>query len=100
MNLTDYRTQIDCIDRQLVELFLRRMEICGEIADYKQKNGLPVLDAGREQEKLAAVCAGADPALQEALAELYRTIFRLSRDHQTRRMNSLPCAKGGGMAQP
>ena len=86
MDLQDYRRQIDSIDDALVRLFARRMEICAEIAAYKQANGLPVLDAGREQDKLTAVCAGVAPELQEDTAELYRTIFRLSRGYQSRRM--------------
>ena len=43
--LEGYRRQIDAIDAQLVELFLRRMEVTGAVGRYKQERGLPVLDA-------------------------------------------------------
>ena len=44
MELSDYRVQIDRIDRQLVELFAQRMETAAGIAAYKKEHGLPVLD--------------------------------------------------------
>ena len=33
------RDEIDRIDRQMVELFEKRMEICGEVAEYKINTG-------------------------------------------------------------
>ena len=36
MELSDYRVQIDRIDRQLVELFAQRMETAAGIAAYKK----------------------------------------------------------------
>ena len=52
MDLKDYRVQIDEIDNQLTDLFRKRMETAGAIASYKKAHGLPVLDAGREREKM------------------------------------------------
>ena len=42
MELEHLRQQIDRIDDELVALFVRRMEIAAQIADYKKQNGLPV----------------------------------------------------------
>ena len=39
MELSDYRVQIDRIDRQLVELFAQRMETAAGIAAYKKEHG-------------------------------------------------------------
>ena len=44
MELSDYRAQIDQIDRQLVELFAQRMNTAAGIAACKKEHGLPVLD--------------------------------------------------------
>ena len=52
MDLKDYRVQMDDIDNQLIDLFRKRMETAGAIAAYKKEHGLPVLDAGREREKM------------------------------------------------
>lgn len=48
-DLRELRDEIDRIDRQLLPLFIERMELCGAVADYKMENGLPVLDAAREK---------------------------------------------------
>ena len=33
MELKDFREQIDAVDRELVRLFLQRMELAGQIGD-------------------------------------------------------------------
>ena len=48
MELKDFREQIDSLDRDLVRLFLQRMELAGQIGDYKRERGLPILDASRD----------------------------------------------------
>jgi len=82
MDLTDYRKQIDEVDRALVELFLRRMDIAAGIAEFKKANGLPVLDSSREAAKLRNICESAPEEMREYLRELYSRIFELSRAHQ------------------
>lgn len=84
MDLQDYRKEIDRIDRELVALFVRRMEVSAGIAAYKQAHGMPVLDAAREQAKLQQVAELAPEQLRPDTAELYRTLFALSRGYQQR----------------
>ncbi len=55
MDLLDLRKQIDEIDSQLIPLLLKRMGISKKVAEYKVKNGLPVLNEKREQEILDSV---------------------------------------------
>lgn len=86
MDLQEYRAQIDEIDDQLTKLFERRMETARGIAEYKKANGLPVLDAGREREKLNAVCAKVSPEMQHYTSVLYSSLFELSRSYQNRQM--------------
>ena len=52
--LEQYRQEIDRIDGELVKLFLERMAVTGKVGEYKQRAGIPVLDAGREQQVIAA----------------------------------------------
>ena len=52
MDLNDYRKEIDQIDDELIALFAKRMETAEKIAAYKQANGLRVLDARHEKEKM------------------------------------------------
>ena len=82
MELSDYRTQIDRIDAELLQLFAERMQTAAGIAAYKKSHGLPVLDAGREREKLAQIVKAAPEDLQEEAVSLYRLLFSLSRSYQ------------------
>ncbi len=84
MDMKELRKQIDEIDEQMVSLFCRRMEVAGGIAEYKKENGLPVLDVGREREKLADVCSKVSPELRNYTSVLYSSLFELSRSYQNR----------------
>ncbi len=84
MDLKDYRQQIDSIDKQLVELFRRRMDVSVDIARYKQANGMKVLDSTRERAKLNSVADMLPEELQDYGTELYSLLFELSRSHQSR----------------
>ena len=86
MNLQDYRKQIDEIDDQLVSLFQKRMEVAKGIAQYKLECGMPVLDATREREKLAEVCAKVSPEMRNYTSVLYSSLFELSRSYQNQQM--------------
>ena len=44
-----YRDLIDSIDNQIIELYVKRMEIVKEITELKIENDLPVLDQNREK---------------------------------------------------
>lgn len=83
MELSDYRVQMDEIDRQLVDLFAKRMQTAAEIAAWKKAHDVPVLDAARERKKLAEVSAMAPEALREQVVTLYDLLFELSRCYQS-----------------
>lgn len=91
MDLSDYRQELDRIDAELTRLFARRMEIAGEIGAWKQVRGLPIQDASREREKLAAVSALCPKELEWETRSLFESVFSLSRELQRRRTQSLRC---------
>ena len=81
--LEQYRQEIDRIDGELVKLFLERMAVTGTVGEYKQRAGIPVLDAGREQQVIAAKTALTDdPARKADIAALYESIMAISRRQQ------------------
>ena len=82
MDLNQLRNQIDGIDRQLVELFCRRMDIAAEVADYKKKNGIPVLDKQRERELLARISEMGGSEYGNYCVRLYSQILELSKAYQ------------------
>ena len=81
MELSEIRDKIDAIDKPMLNLFLRRMELCGEVARYKKASGMPTLNRGREREILARVAAESGDMEQYA-HRLFTTLFELSRAYQ------------------
>ena len=49
MELSELRKQIDAIDDELVSLFLKRMDVSGEVAKAKMQSNTAVMDSGRER---------------------------------------------------
>lgn len=84
MDINELRTQIDCIDDQLVKLFVQRMEVSEQIGNYKKENNLPIFDPTRERAKLQDVAAKAGAEMGQYARILYTTLFELSRTHQSR----------------
>lgn len=80
--LKDLREKIDAIDQQMVDLFKQRMEVSKEVAAYKQANGLPTLDAGRERALLGKVGEQAGEELADYTQSVYRTILAAGRSYQ------------------
>ena len=55
MELQEIRSGLDVIDRQIAELFEKRMELCAQAAQVKAGAGKSVYDGDREKETLEAV---------------------------------------------
>lgn len=49
MELSELRKQLDEIDKNLAELFEKRMEVIENVRVVKLQNNLPILDANREK---------------------------------------------------
>ena len=84
MDLSDYRNHIDEIDDQMVDLFVKRMEIAADIARYKADHNLSVLNKSREREILSRVSKRAGEDLEGYTRMMFSNIFDLSRSYQTR----------------
>ena len=85
MELNDIRNQIDQIDDQLVGLFVQRMNLSAQVADYKKQNNLPIYVPSREREILQEVAKKAGPDMDNYARVLYSMLFELSRSYQRKR---------------
>ncbi len=83
MELERYREEIDRIDGEIKDLVEKRMKVVKDIAEYKKENGLPILDARREREKLAALSENTDGEIRRYMTVLYSLMFELSRSYQS-----------------
>lgn len=85
MNLDDLRKDIDKVDKELIKLFEKRMDVATKIAEYKKKNDMNVLDAQRQRQKLADICEQTeDDDMKRYLRTLYSVIFELSCSKQNK----------------
>lgn len=85
MNLDDLRKDIDKIDKELIKLFEKRMDVATKIAEYKKKNDMNVLDVQRQRQKLADICEQTnDEDMKRYLRTLYSVIFELSCSKQNK----------------
>ena len=77
------RDQIDAIDKQIVELYEKRVDVCKEVAEYKIETGKKVFDKVREAEKIEKVKAMASTEFNKhAVQELFEQIMSISRKLQ------------------
>lgn len=86
MDIKDYRKAIDQIDTQLLQLITERMKVAASIADYKKENNRPVLDSGREKEKILSVLDDTPEELKDYTPLLFSLLFEVSRSYQNRRI--------------
>jgi len=77
-SLQEYRTQIDGVDRQIVELLNKRAAIVQRIGSVKKEAGLPVAAPAREQQVLDRVVEVGKPGpLPPAtVRRIYEVILR------------------------
>ncbi len=85
MELEQLRDEINQVDQQLVELFVKRMNISAQVADYKKANHLPIYVPAREREILQSVAEQAGPDMANYTRVLYSMLFELSRSYQSKR---------------
>lgn len=85
MDLQQLRDKIDDTDREILSLFMKRMELCRGVADYKKLHKMPVFQGGREQQVIDRIKAlTGDPELENGTAALFTTIMDISKILQNR----------------
>ena len=90
MSLEEYRKEIDAIDRQIVELYEKRMEVSDKVALYKIENHRNVYDPERENAKLEKIrelahndfnAKGASELILHIMAESRKKQYALLEEH-------------------
>jgi len=90
------RKEINAIDRQMAELFEKRMAAARMVAEYKQENGLPVFDPSREAEVIDRNSALVqDPELRSYYINFLKYNMKLSRNYQHCLMEGMKIAYSG-----
>jgi len=86
-DLDRYRQEIDALDKQLSELFEKRMAVVKKVALYKKEQGLEILN---EQRELAVLEKNINFIENEELKAYYKEVLsvlmKVSKDYQKRLM--------------
>lgn len=90
LDLQVIRKDIDEVDRELVKLFERRMELTTSVAKYKIETGKKVLDPQREKEKLDAISQLVSNEMNKhGINEIFTQIMATSRKYQYMLLESM-----------
>jgi chorismate mutase / prephenate dehydratase len=81
-SLGELRQAIEGIDRELLDLFARRMAVAREVAKVKASSGAPVFDPQREDEVVRIALDRVDARDAIRAETLLRSLMRLSRGAQ------------------
>ena len=87
--LQGYRDEIDEIDKELVQLFEKRMDVVLGVARYKKDNNLPVFQNGREEDVIKKAVDNLDNKDYEIESKRFlNSIMSISRDLQCRKIGA------------
>lgn len=82
-SLEKARKEIDAVDKEMAQLYERRMAAVKDVLAYKKENGLPVFDASREQD---VILKNTQRIKEEDLKEFYQDflvkLMENSKDYQ------------------
>ena len=85
MNKLKYhRKKIDDIDKGIVKLLLLRFGIAKQIASYKKKNNIEVLDKNRELQIINNIKKRSDKKNQKFVVDIFENIIDYSKKIQSK----------------
>ena len=81
--LDEARIEINEIDKEMISLYIKRMQAVRMVAEYKLENGLPVLDSSRESVlKAKNLVELDDKELEKYYLEFFDGVLESSKDFQ------------------
>lgn len=83
MDIKKCREEIDKMNREMAELFCRRMDMAAEVAAYKKEHGMPVFDRARERDILADMTALSGDKYRYYTKTFFTVMMDLSKAYQT-----------------
>lgn len=86
MDLNEIRQKIDDIDSNIVQLFLERMELAGDVARYKAENNMVIFQSKREDEIIERVREMAPDNIRQGTELLFTNIMDISKCLQLQRL--------------
>ncbi|MEE1277759.1 MAG: chorismate mutase [Acutalibacteraceae bacterium] len=95
-DLNKAREDINAIDKQMAELFIKRMDAVKIVAEYKKEHGVPVTDAAREAEVIKRNSDSiADDDYRSYYVSFLQNNMELSKAFQHRLLDGMRVAYSG-----
>lgn len=94
LNLDEIRKQINEKDNQMEKLFLERMALCKQVAQYKIDNNMQVFQSSRENQIIDRVREQADDEYKDSVQTLFTSMIDISKFHQYHLMLADKCKIG------
>lgn len=92
-NLSDIREDINKVDEELKNLFLKRMEYVDQVREYKQATNTPVKNKGRETDILKTKLDGVEKFKSET-EEFFKSMIEISCNYQEQNLSEMTYQNG------
>lgn len=95
-DIDDYRKMIDEIDKEITELFEKRMDVVLKVGEYKKKNNLAIFDENREKEVIEKNLGYLKNKEYKEVARIFYTkIMEIARSLEDKKSegNAIECEK-------
>lgn len=76
------RLIINEVDKEMLDLFIKRMDAAKMVGEYKKENNLPIFDANRENEIIDRQLSKVPEELKEEYLEFYTSLITVSKKYQ------------------
>ena len=76
------RLIINEVDKEMLDLFIKRMDAAKMVGEYKKENNLPIFDANREKEIIDRQLSKVPEELKEEYLEFYTSLITVSKKYQ------------------
>ncbi len=86
MELKEARVEIDKIDKEIRELFIKRMAVAEEIVRYKAESGDAIYKPEREREIIESLSEGVDESIRDEYITFLKAVLDASKHYQYRRL--------------
>lgn len=81
--IANYREEIDSIDRELIALFEKRMDMARLVAEYKKENDMEIFHQAREREVINKCLEDLDnKEYEQYVIEFIKKVMDLSKKFQ------------------
>ena len=89
MELSEIRVEIDQIDNEIKDLFIKRMDLAEKIVRIKAETGDAIYKPEREKEIIETLTEDVDPSIKGEYKTVIESILSASKHYQYRRLAEL-----------